>query len=83
MDGLVLDVFEVVVPNSEKLVRRILVRHEEVRLEVADIVQGLQKSSGKIFEDGALDQTCELMRQGVFVLIEDKVGIAVGFYQFC
>lgn len=41
MDRPVLDVFEVVVPNSKKLVRRILVRHEEVRLEVADIVQSL------------------------------------------
>ncbi len=55
MDRLVLDVFEVVIPYSEKLVRRVLVRHEEVRLEVADIVQGLQKSSGKIFEDGVFN----------------------------
>lgn len=83
MDRLILDVFEVVVPNSKKLVRRVLVRHEEVRLEVADIVQGLYQPSGKLLENGALDQARELMRQGVFVLIEDKIGIAVGFYQFC
>lgn len=55
MDRLVLDVFEVVVPNSEQLVRRILIRHKEVGLEVADIVQGLYQPPGKIFEDSAFN----------------------------
>ncbi len=82
MDGLVLDVFEVVVPNSEKLVWRILVRHEKVRLEEADIVQGLYQPSGKLLENGAFDKSRELMRQGVFVLVEDEVGVSVGFDQF-
>lgn len=83
MDRLVLDVFEVVVPNSEQLFRRILVRHKEVRLEVADIVQGLYQPPGKIFEDGAFNKACELVRQRVSVFVEDKVGVAIDRYQFC